>query len=184
MRLSDRIFVIDANRCSSAGGSASADMMLHMIAGDHGPELAAQVADQMIYTTVRTDATSSACRSRPGSACAIRELASVIRLMEQQIEEPEQPGRSGAPRSACRRASSSGSSGATSTDRRSATTWSCACSGRGSLLLQTDMSVINVALACGFTSPSHFSKCYRAYFRTTPYRERGTAGEAPQDAIG
>ena len=29
------------------------------------------------------------------------------------------------------------------------------------LLMQTDMSVINVALACGFTSPSHFSKCYR-----------------------
>ncbi|MEL6680011.1 MAG: helix-turn-helix domain-containing protein, partial [Pseudomonadota bacterium] len=42
------------------------------------------------------------------------------------------------------------------------------------LLMQTDMTVINVALACGFTSPSHFSKCYRAHFDTTPYRERGT----------
>ncbi|MGD8310922.1 MAG: helix-turn-helix domain-containing protein, partial [Chromatiales bacterium] len=41
------------------------------------------------------------------------------------------------------------------------------------LLLQTDMSVINVALACGFTSPSHFSKCYRGHFNRTPYRERG-----------
>ena len=41
------------------------------------------------------------------------------------------------------------------------------------LLLQTDMSVINVALACGFASPSHFSKCYRAQYNTTPYRERG-----------
>ena len=41
------------------------------------------------------------------------------------------------------------------------------------LLMQTDMSVINVALACGFTSPSHFSKCYRAQYDTTPYRERG-----------
>ena len=45
------------------------------------------------------------------------------------------------------------------------------------LLLQTDMSVINVALACGFTSPSHFSKCYRALYKTTPYRERGSSGE-------
>ena len=41
------------------------------------------------------------------------------------------------------------------------------------LLMQTDMSVINVALACGFASPSHFSKCYRAHYETTPYRERG-----------
>jgi transcriptional regulator GlxA family with amidase domain len=29
------------------------------------------------------------------------------------------------------------------------------------LLMQTDMSVINVALACGFASPSHL-KCYRS----------------------
>ena len=43
------------------------------------------------------------------------------------------------------------------------------------LLLQTDMSVINVALACGFASPSHFSKCYRALYKTTPYRERGAS---------
>jgi AraC-like DNA-binding protein len=42
---------------------------------------------------------------------------------------------------------------------------------------QTDMGVINVALACGFTSPSHFSKCYRAHYQTTPYRERGSQGE-------
>jgi AraC-like DNA-binding protein len=33
-----------------------------------------------------------------------------------------------------------------------------------------------VALACGFASPSHFSKCYRAQYRTTPYRERGAHG--------
>ena len=33
-----------------------------------------------------------------------------------------------------------------------------------------------VASAVGFTSPSHFSKCYRSFFERTPYRERG----APQ----
>ncbi|MEL6210457.1 MAG: helix-turn-helix domain-containing protein, partial [Pseudomonadota bacterium] len=50
------------------------------------------------------------------------------------------------------------------------------------LLLQTDLSVINVALACGFTSPSHFSKCYRAHFGRTPYRERGAPqGTGPFD---
>jgi AraC-like DNA-binding protein len=37
--------------------------------------------------------------------------------------------------------------------------------------------VINVALACGFTSPSHFSKCYRAHFNRTPYRERGAPAQ-------
>ena len=47
------------------------------------------------------------------------------------------------------------------------------------LLMQTDMSVINVALACGFASPSHFSKCYRAHYATTPYRERGSQSTKP-----
>jgi AraC family transcriptional regulator, glycine betaine-responsive activator len=36
------------------------------------------------------------------------------------------------------------------------------------------MSIIEVALASGFSSPSHFSKCYRALYGGTPYRERGT----------
>src|SRR5690606_20440647 len=41
------------------------------------------------------------------------------------------------------------------------------------LLLQTNMSVIDVALACGFVSASHFSKCYRDFFGRTPRKERG-----------
>src|SRR3546814_1738958 len=40
------------------------------------------------------------------------------------------------------------------------------------LLLQTNMSVIDVALACGFVSASHFSKCYRDFFGRTPRKER------------
>ena len=34
------------------------------------------------------------------------------------------------------------------------------------------MSVIDVALACGFVSASHFSKCYRDFFGRTPRKER------------
>ena len=41
------------------------------------------------------------------------------------------------------------------------------------LLLQTDMSVLDVALACGFVSASHFSKCFRELFGRTPRAERG-----------
>jgi transcriptional regulator GlxA family with amidase domain len=40
------------------------------------------------------------------------------------------------------------------------------------LLLQTDMSVLDVALACGFVSASHFSKCFREFFGRTPREER------------
>ncbi len=40
------------------------------------------------------------------------------------------------------------------------------------LLLQTAMSIMQVAVACGFQSPPHFSKCYRAQFGHPPSAER------------
>jgi len=40
------------------------------------------------------------------------------------------------------------------------------------LLKQTEMTVLKVAVACGFASPSHFSKCYRERFQNTPREER------------
>ena len=40
------------------------------------------------------------------------------------------------------------------------------------LLTQTSLSVLDVALACGFVSASHFSKCYREFFAKTPREER------------
>lgn len=41
-----------------------------------------------------------------------------------------------------------------------------------SLLRSTSLSIIDVAIACGFTSHSHFSKSYRERFGTTPRAER------------
>ena len=44
------------------------------------------------------------------------------------------------------------------------------------LLTQTTMPVTEVAFASGFTSASHFSKCYRDMFGRTPRAERRGAG--------
>jgi AraC family transcriptional regulator len=50
------------------------------------------------------------------------------------------------------------------------------------MLLTTQDSVLNVALACGFQSHEVFCRVFRARFGTTPsaYRERGFAGGANQ----
>ena len=37
------------------------------------------------------------------------------------------------------------------------------------LLLQTEMNVLQIAMATGFTSSSHFSKCYKLEFNITPF---------------
>ncbi|MGB1877572.1 MAG: helix-turn-helix domain-containing protein, partial [Rhodospirillaceae bacterium] len=40
------------------------------------------------------------------------------------------------------------------------------------LLQQTNMSVINIPLSCGFVSSSHFSKSYRLKYTVSPFDER------------
>ena len=40
------------------------------------------------------------------------------------------------------------------------------------LLLQTEASVIEIALACGFESPGHFSRVYKAAHGVTPTKQQ------------
>ena len=46
------------------------------------------------------------------------------------------------------------------------------------LLLQTSMPIVDTALACGFISAPHFSKCYRLIFGVPPREERRRAAGA------
>jgi AraC family carnitine catabolism transcriptional activator len=40
------------------------------------------------------------------------------------------------------------------------------------LLRQTDMSVLEVSIACGFESPSYFTRSYRAKYERCPREDR------------
>ena len=40
------------------------------------------------------------------------------------------------------------------------------------LLQHTELSQVEVLVACGFVSPSHFSKCYSSYFGYRPSKEK------------
>src|ERR1700712_3710133 len=42
------------------------------------------------------------------------------------------------------------------------------------LLQQTDMSITTVCVACGFESPSHFSRTYRTRFGSSPRQDRAS----------
>jgi len=171
--LTKSVFVIDGNRITTAGGTASIDLMLKIIANDHGEELANMVADQLIYTSIRTDQDTQRLSIPTRIGVRHPKLSQVIRMMEQNIEEPISPavlakdvGMSTRQLERLFRRYLNRSPKRYYMELRLAKA--------RNLLMQTDMSVINVALACGFASPSHFSKCYRAHYDTTPYRERGT----------
>jgi transcriptional regulator GlxA family with amidase domain len=175
VKLTRSIFVIDGNRMSTAGGTASLDMMLKIISADHGDDVANTVADQLIYSTIRTDQDTQRLSIPTRIGVRHPKLSQVIQMMEAAIEEPISP------------ADLADDVGMSTRQlerlfrrylNRSPKRYymELRLSKARNLLMQTDMSVINVALACGFASPSHFSKCYRAHYSTTPYRERGTQG--------
>ena len=175
VKLTKSVFVIDGNRLSTAGGTSSIDLMLKLIAADHGEDLANLVADQLIYSAIRTDRDSQRLSVPTRIGVRHPKLAQVIQMMEAAIEEPVSP---------AELADDVGMS-TRQLERlfrrylnRSPKRYymELRLQKARNLLMQTDMSVINVALACGFASPSHFSKCYRAQYNTTPYRERGTQG--------
>jgi transcriptional regulator GlxA family with amidase domain len=39
-------------------------------------------------------------------------------------------------------------------------------------LMQSSLPIVEVAIACGFISASHFSKCYRETYHKSPQQER------------
>ena len=183
VQLMKSVFVMDGNRMTSAGGTASIDLMLKVIAQDHGEELANTVADQLIYNSIRTDQDSQRMSIPTRIGVRHPKLAQVIARMEANLEDPISP---------ARLAEEVGMS-TRQLERlfrrylnRSPKRYNMEIrlQKARNLLMQTEMSVINVALACGFASPSHFSKCYRAQYATTPYRERGTSGAPSETETG
>ena len=173
IELTKSVFIIDGARMTTAGGTSSIDLILKIIADDHGEELANAVADQMIYNTIRTDQDTQRLSVPTRIGVRHPKLSMVIKMMENNIEEPISP-------------SSLAKDVRMSTRQlerlfrrylnRSPKRYymELRLQKARNLLMQTDMSVINVALACGFASPSHFSKCYRSHYNKTPYRERGS----------
>ena len=176
--LTKSVFVVDGNRMTTAGGTSSIDLMLKLIADDLGEDLANAVADQLIYSSIRTDQDTQRLSVPTRIGVRHPKLGQVIQMMEANIEEPISP-------------SSLARDVGMSTRQlerlfrrylnRSPKRYymELRLQKARNLLMQTDMSVINVALACGFASPSHFSKCYRAHYNTTPYRERGSHAAKP-----
>ncbi|MBK0399689.1 GlxA family transcriptional regulator [Limibaculum sp. M0105] len=171
-KLSKLLYVVDDGVFTCAGGTSSADMMLHLIADEHGADLGSLVADCLIHTPMRSD--NDEQRLSVPARIGVRhpKLVQVIQMMERSTEDPVSP-------SDLAEAVNMSTRQLERLFRRYLNRspkryyMELRLDKARSLLLQTDMSVINVALACGFTSPSHFSKCYRAHFDRTPYRERG-----------
>ncbi|HQY44394.1 MAG TPA: GlxA family transcriptional regulator [Paracoccaceae bacterium] len=148
---------------TTAGGTASADLMLHLIGQEHGSDLASRVADQMIYSGIRGPLApqTSSLQARYGLRNPL--LFAALRLMEANLADPltltELAERAGA---SVRQFERLFQRHLNTSPRQHYL--ELRLNRAQKLLSQTDMPITTIALACGFASPSHFSKKYRAHF--------------------
>ncbi|MGD1870257.1 MAG: GlxA family transcriptional regulator [Neomegalonema sp.] len=169
--LTDRLYVIDRDRQTCAGGAATVDMFLRIVADDLGPDIAAKAAEQMLVDRVRTtlDRQTSAALFRAKSRSGA--LAEAIEAMEHNLDAPLSMIEIATPVGLTRRQLHRlfrEHTGQSPTDFYRDIRLRYA----RNLLRQTPSKVIDVALASGFGSHSHFSKVYREHFGVSPLKDR------------
>ncbi len=171
LEVTNDLFEIDGDRVTCSGGTASLDMMLHLIAQAHGTKLAKLVSDQFIHDRIREahDRQRMELRSRLGVSHP--KLLAVAEEMEANLEEP-------LPQTEIARRTGLSTRQLERLFRKYLGTTptryylNLRITRARHLLRQTSMSILSVALACGFVSASHFSKCYREIYGRTPRVER------------
>lgn len=167
------VFEIDRKRYTSAGGTTSIDLMLEIVRGDFGSNLANAVANQFQHERIR----SAGDRQRVGPERDLtgksEKLRKIVELMADNLDEPF---------SAVQLAKMAGLS--VRQVERLFLRHLNVTPGRyymrlrleraRELLRQTNLPILDVAIATGFTSHSYFAQSYRLQFGRPPSEERRT----------
>jgi len=172
--ISAELFEIDRTRYTCAGGTAPLDMMLSEIGRRHGAGLANAIAEQFMCERIREHHDRQRVPLTQRIGASQPRLAEAVSLMEANIEEPmtldELSRHVGLSRRQLERLFQRYLHVVPTRyylDLR--------LERARQLLLQTSMPIVDIALACGFISAPHFSKCYRDAFSLPPRDERRRA---------
>lgn len=171
VELSEYTYVCQNKRYSTAGGTSVIDLMLHLISEKASPELSNLVADQLMYTNIRVLQHSAKVQVAERIGMRHPKLSEILALMETNLEEPLRPGDLAKTVNISTRQLER-------LFRRylSATPKKYYMDMRlqraQHLLLQTNMSVTEVSVACGFNAASHFSRLFRQRYGMSPHKLR------------
>ncbi|ATJ81920.1 GlxA family transcriptional regulator [Halomonas beimenensis] len=168
--VTNELFEIEENILTCSGGTAGLDMMLSLIDRQQGSVLAKHIADQCIHPDIRPahDKQRMSLEERLGVHNPA--LSSAIHVMHSHIEDTIN----------CEQIADLVGISHRQLQRLfkehfGVTPASYYLNMRlehgDSLLRKTSLDIINIATATGFSSTSHFSKCYRKAYGISP-RER------------
>lgn len=169
--LRDQVFVIDRNCMTCAGGVACLDMMLADIRVRFGRSLADEVSEQVVYVAPRDTVEPQRNAKESGQSAVTAILKQAIEIMEANIEQtvriPDVANSLGlSQRKLERLFNKHYGRSAVALYRR------VRLQRARVLLTHTDMSVLDISIACGFASSSYFSKSYAEEFGIRPRDHR------------
>lgn len=171
LQLTDDIYEIDKNRYTCAGGTTTIDMMLELITREHGKSLSASISEEFLVDRVRSMQDHQRIPLRQKLGTSQPKLTEAVLLMESNLEELLSPDELAKYVHISRR----------QLERLFRSYLQCTPTqyylslrlrNARLLLLQTEKSLLDISLSCGFSSAPHFSKCYRDKFGLPPRDER------------
>jgi transcriptional regulator GlxA family with amidase domain len=184
LAVSTGVYEIDGDVYTCAGGSASFDMMLHLIAQDFGEAVVSRVCEQALVERVRgADARQRLpLRARLGTSDPV--VLAVAETMQANIAEPLPlpllAAKAGVSLRQVERLFRR------EMGRSPARYYLELRLERAHLLLcQSALPIIEVAISCGFLGGPHFWNAYRKAYGCTPKQTRlaGQAGRSPPPAV-
>lgn len=170
------LFEVDDNIYTCAGGTAALDMMLQIIGLQYDEDMVSKVCELCLVDRVRSAQDRQRLPLRARIGIYNSKLLHLIELMERNISIPMTLEEISAEANLSRR----------HVERlfrqnlgRSPARYylELRLERARYLLLQSDMPIVDVAIACGFVSASHFSKCYRSLFGRSPQSDRRNAAQ-------
>lgn len=166
---SENLYLMDRDLVTCAGGVGMLDLTLALISRSFGNELAASIADELMYGAIRSpgDTQSHGLVRRVKNPLVVQ----LARLMEESVEPLVSP------RDLARRLCVSHRQMERLFSHHLGTTPSryqkrVRLNRAQRMLRHTTLTVSEIAIACGFQSLSHFSKVYRQTFGLSPRRDR------------
>lgn len=169
--LTPNLFELDGGRLTCCGGAASIDFSMTLIGGLYGAQLQAQIKETLCIDRIRaqTDRQRVALQARFGALQP--KLSEAVALMETNIEEPlatdDIANLVGISRRQLERQFKQYMGSVPSRYYLE-----LRLQRARQLLLDSNHSIVQVGLMCGFSSGSHFSTAYGTLFGITPREER------------
>ena len=167
LELCSQLFVIDRDRFSCSGGSGVQDLMLHMVGMETSGELALAVSEVLVCG-IRLPGEPQRVTCRQSSlGYAPPRLQEAVLLMESNIEEPLSLQELAELLDISRRQLERLFRKYLN-NKPSRYYMALRLNRARQLLQQTNKSIVEVSIACGFSTASHFSKSIKEHFGCSP----------------